>query len=170
MYYDGLCLSMQIVYIDGLPLIKRDYSPLHTPAPHVLTQGERDMGLNVHIWALRKRCSPWFSPRAWSSGLVRLWRHLPFHRLLRLRYLQYLRSHIDLLNYSGMTNCCSQDHPWNLSHLYGHLIYFYGCIYSTFKHRLVFNSWLEHFPLLYHKYFITWLQQMLGLNKDMVLL
>lgn len=142
MYYDGLCLSMQIVSIDSLPLIKRDYSPLHMPAPHVLTQGGRDMGLNVHIWALGKLCFPWVSLRAWSSGLVRLWRYLPFHRRLTLGYLQRLLSHTDLLNYSGMTNCCSQD---ILHHICVTISSTSMAVFTAPLHRLGFNSWLKHF-------------------------
>lgn len=44
--------------------------------------------------------------------------------------------------------------------------HFYGCIYSTFTDRLLFNSWLNHFfPLLWHGYLISWLQQDFGLSK-----
>lgn len=70
MCYDGLGLLMQIAWTDSLPLIKRDYSPLHTLVPCVLTHGWEPDGPKCSHTNLEETPFSWINHKAGSRGLA----------------------------------------------------------------------------------------------------
>lgn len=176
MYYDGLCLSMQIVEIDSLPLIKRDYSLPHTPAPHACSHtGESWMDLSVHRWVLRKRCFSWIEGGAGSSSLAGASATSPISQASYTWDTSnacQLHYH-GLLNYSGTANGSSEGlwlqliasvwppRPFPTS----------AAAFITSLHTdLLFTSLLKHFsPFLGHEHLASGLQWEFCLSKGIVL-